>query len=88
MATIIQHPEDQIDGEVDLLIGSDVPEVLEPKEIKMKSRWKSICNENHFWLGHQRSTRKIKYTTSCSAVNFVKAADVNLDKQFQNTSAT
>lgn len=30
-------------------------------ERNKKSRWKPIRNKNHIWLGHQRSTRKIKY---------------------------
>ena len=73
---------DQIDGEVGLLIGSDVPEVLELKEIRRSQDGSPYATRTIFgWVINGPLGRSS--TTSCSTVNFVKAADVNLDKQFQ-----
>ena len=74
---------DQIDGEVGLLIGCDVPEVLEPKEIRRRQDGSPYATRTIFgWVINGPLGRSS--TTSCSTVNFVKAADVDLDKQFQN----
>ena len=72
---------DQIHGEVGLLIGSDIPEVLEPKEIRSQDGSPYATRTIFGWVINGPLGRSS--TTSCSTVNFVKAADVNLDKQFQ-----
>ena len=65
---------DQIDGEVGLLIGCDVPEVLEPKEIRRRQDGSPYATRTIFgWVINGPLGRSS--TTSCSTVNFVKAAD-------------
>ena len=73
---------DQIDAEVGLLIGSDVPMELEAREIKRSQDGGPYATRTVFgWVINGPLGRA---STTPLTANFVVAADVNVDEQFEN----
>ena len=81
MATLIQHPDRPNRWRSWFTNWMRRTRSTRAERNKKKARWKPIRDKNHIWLGHQRSTRKIKY-------NFLQHCKFcqsrRLDKQFQN----
>jgi hypothetical protein len=74
---------DHVDAEVGLLIGSDVPEALEPKEtIKSQGRGPYATRTIFGWIINSplgTSSNGKQYTA-----NYIKTEDASLEEQFQN----
>jgi hypothetical protein len=74
---------DRIDAEVGLLIGSDAPEVLEPKEIRRSQDGGPYATKTIFGWVINGPLGKSGRTTPRTA-NFVSRADTSLEEQFKN----
>ena len=61
MATLIQHPDRPNRWRSWFTNWMRRTRSTRAERNKKKARWKPIRDKNHIWLGHQRSTRKIKY---------------------------